>query len=199
MEHDPKPTRGKHKEGGGQSQRGLLAATNPRKAAFLRCIYGNPYRPANIGQSCQTPPIIALAQQAYDSRALPGFELNPEIMNQLVDALEKAGANPESILHVRGPGPHARGCWVVDELLGRPVNLAPQAKITQPDVEAKPIIESGNEFSPCQIIEEESGDYQLLFCEFESTSKRSSNSDTTVAVTDGTESWMLWFVGSSRS
>ncbi len=37
----------------------------------------------------------------------------------LADALEDAGcANAELLGHCRGPGPHARGCWVVDLLLG---------------------------------------------------------------------------------
>jgi hypothetical protein len=38
----------------------------------------------------------------------------------LADALEEAGCSDEAILgHLRGPGPHVRGCWVVDAILGR--------------------------------------------------------------------------------
>jgi hypothetical protein len=38
----------------------------------------------------------------------------------LADALQDAGCEDESILaHCRGPGPHVRGCWVVDLVLGR--------------------------------------------------------------------------------
>jgi hypothetical protein len=37
----------------------------------------------------------------------------------LADALEDAGCTDDDILrHCRGPGPHGRGCWVVDLLLG---------------------------------------------------------------------------------
>jgi hypothetical protein len=37
----------------------------------------------------------------------------------LADALEDAGCADEDILrHCRGPGPHGKGCWVVDLLLG---------------------------------------------------------------------------------
>jgi hypothetical protein len=38
----------------------------------------------------------------------------------LADALEDAGCADADILsHCRGPGPHVRGCWVVDLLLGK--------------------------------------------------------------------------------
>jgi hypothetical protein len=38
----------------------------------------------------------------------------------LADALEEAGCTDADILaHCRGPGPHVRGCWVVDLLLGK--------------------------------------------------------------------------------
>jgi hypothetical protein len=38
--------------------------------------------------------------------------------NRACDCLERGA--PEGILaHLRGPGPHARGCWVVDLLLGK--------------------------------------------------------------------------------
>jgi hypothetical protein len=54
-----------------------------------------------------------LAQAAYDERA---FERLPV----LADALEEAGCADAAILaHCRGPGPHVRGCWVLDLLLGK--------------------------------------------------------------------------------
>ena len=38
----------------------------------------------------------------------------------LADALEEAGCDDGELLkHLRGPGPHARGCWAVDWLAGR--------------------------------------------------------------------------------
>src|SRR5262249_31445777 len=38
----------------------------------------------------------------------------------LADALEEAGCGKPAILgHLRSPGPHVRGCWVVDALLGK--------------------------------------------------------------------------------
>jgi hypothetical protein len=54
-----------------------------------------------------------LAQGIYDERA---FERLPI----LADALEDAGCTDAAILvHCRGPGPHVRGCWVVDLILGK--------------------------------------------------------------------------------
>ena len=38
----------------------------------------------------------------------------------LADALEDAGCTDRAVLdHLRGPGPHVRGCWVLDLLLGK--------------------------------------------------------------------------------
>jgi hypothetical protein len=42
-------------------------------------------------------------------------------MPVLADALEEAGCTDEDILgHLRDPGPHVRGCWVIDLLLDKP-------------------------------------------------------------------------------
>ena len=38
----------------------------------------------------------------------------------LADALQDAGCDNDDILtHCRGEGPHVRGCWVVDLVLGK--------------------------------------------------------------------------------
>jgi hypothetical protein len=38
----------------------------------------------------------------------------------LADALEEAGCDSADLLgHLRGPGPHVRGCWAVDLILGK--------------------------------------------------------------------------------
>jgi hypothetical protein len=41
-------------------------------------------------------------------------------MPVLADALPDTGCTNDNILdHCRGPGPHVRGCWVVDLVLGK--------------------------------------------------------------------------------
>jgi hypothetical protein len=54
-----------------------------------------------------------LANSIYAERAFDRLPI-------LADALEEAGCTDAEILgHCRGPGPHLRGCWVVDLLLGK--------------------------------------------------------------------------------
>ena len=64
--------------------------------------------------------IGVLATAAYEERILPAGTLDSDRLAVLADALEDAGCDNEDILsHLRGPGPHVRGCWVVDLLLGK--------------------------------------------------------------------------------
>lgn len=165
----------------------MSVAERPRRAAVLRCVFGNPWRPAElpkllrvvdrpvtvpIGIYCDksveehcpwlTPEVIALARRAYDARDWSSLP-------QLADALEEAGCPADEacpyckdadfttndlggammggkepyasrakafwnkrcackgtrrvpnpfLAHLRGPGPHCRGCWVLDLILGK--------------------------------------------------------------------------------
>ena len=57
--------------------------------------------------------VLNLAKTIYEDDR---FDLLPI----LADALEEAGCdNAEILTHCRGPGPHVRGCWVVDLILGK--------------------------------------------------------------------------------
>jgi hypothetical protein len=41
-------------------------------------------------------------------------------MSILADSIQDAGCDhPEILTHCRGDGPHVRGCWVVDLVLGK--------------------------------------------------------------------------------
>jgi hypothetical protein len=52
----------------------------------------------------------------YDLSVIPADER----MQILADALEDAGCAEESLLiHLRSPGPHLRGCWASDLVLGK--------------------------------------------------------------------------------
>ena len=57
--------------------------------------------------------VSRIAAAAYEAR---DFSCLPE----LADALDDAGCDqPDILAHCRGPGPHVRGCWVVDLVLGK--------------------------------------------------------------------------------
>jgi len=80
---------------------------------LLRDIFGNPFRPITFDPSWLTPTVIHLAQAIYDDRSF-------DQMPTLADALEKSGCdNAEILAHCRGAGPHVKGCWVVDAMLGK--------------------------------------------------------------------------------
>jgi hypothetical protein len=89
-------------------------------AGLLRCVFGNPLRRVAVNPSWLTPNAIPLAQAAYEHRDLDPGRLDPARLAVLADALEEAGCDQADLPeHLRGPGPHARGCWPVDLLLGR--------------------------------------------------------------------------------
>jgi hypothetical protein len=80
---------------------------------LIRDVFANPFRAVALDSGWRTPKVTALAQAIYDERS---FDRLPV----LADALEEAGCHDADILnHCRRPGPHARGCWVVDLILGR--------------------------------------------------------------------------------
>jgi hypothetical protein len=91
----------------------LVRAERVAQADLLRDIFGNPFRPVTLNPSWLTSDVTALARQMYDSR-----DFSP--MPILADALQDAGCeNPDVLNHCRSDGPHVRGCWVVDLLLGK--------------------------------------------------------------------------------
>jgi len=64
-----------------------------------------------------------LAEEAYEQRVMPAGTLDPARLAVLADALEEAGCTDADLLaHLREPGPHVRGCDVLDRLLGRPLS-----------------------------------------------------------------------------
>jgi hypothetical protein len=82
-------------------------------AELLRDIFGNPFRPVTADPSWLTSTVVALARGIYDDRAFDRLPI-------LADALQDAGCDHADILaHCRSDDPHARGCWVVDLLLGK--------------------------------------------------------------------------------
>jgi hypothetical protein len=83
------------------------------QADLVRDIFGNPFRPVTLSPRWRIGTTVALAHQMYEARDFSA-------MATLADALQEAGCEVEKILgHCRGPGPHVRGCWVVDFVLAK--------------------------------------------------------------------------------
>jgi hypothetical protein len=81
--------------------------------ALLREVFGNPFCPVAFSPSWRTDTTVALARQMYESRDFSAMPI-------LADALQDTGCDSADILdHCRGPGPHVRGCWCVDLVLGK--------------------------------------------------------------------------------
>jgi hypothetical protein len=93
------------------------------QVALLRDLLGNPFRPGALNPawlSWHGGTIPKLAEAIYEDRVLPSGHLDNHRLTVLADALEDAGCTDQDILgHCRGPGPHVRGCWVVDLVLGK--------------------------------------------------------------------------------
>jgi hypothetical protein len=82
-----------------------------RAAAPDRC--GPPPGLTALPPAWRTDTAVALARQMDESRDFSAMPI-------LADALQDAGCDNDDILdHCRGPGPHVRGCWVVDLVLGK--------------------------------------------------------------------------------
>jgi hypothetical protein len=95
-------------------------------AGLLRCLFGNPFRPARteLPDEWRTETVVALARGMYASRDFGAMPV-------LADALQDAGCDDEDVLNhcrdertrgdTRTTGTtraiHDRGCWVVDLVL----------------------------------------------------------------------------------
>jgi hypothetical protein len=98
---------------------GLGGASNPLRAwmvSLVRDVFGNPFRTPHLDPAWLTwegGTVRKLAEGIYQDQAFDRLPI-------LADALEEAGCADEQVLaHCRGGGPHVRGCWVLDLLLGR--------------------------------------------------------------------------------
>ena len=93
---------------------GTEAAELLAQASLVREIFGpQSHRQITVDPIWLTPTVVQLARTNYDNRA---FDQLPS----LADELEKVGCMSQDILaHCRRPGPHVRGCWVIDLVLGK--------------------------------------------------------------------------------
>jgi hypothetical protein len=104
---------------------GKVTNTDEERAAhvgLIREVFGNPFRPVQVPPAllCWCEGIVLkLATAIYDERSLPAGTLDAERLSILADALEEAGASGELVGHLRSAGPHVRGCWALDLILGK--------------------------------------------------------------------------------
>jgi hypothetical protein len=96
------------------TETGSEGAPPAAQAALLRHLMGNPFRPVTIDSAWlawKDGTVIRLAEAIYQERRFEDLPI-------LADALEESGCtDPDLLGHLRGPGPHLRGCWLVDALL----------------------------------------------------------------------------------
>jgi hypothetical protein len=106
-----------------------MVASNPteegrHQAGLVHDIFGDPFRPpphlphAVLAWNGGT--VRRLAQAIYEERHLPEGTLDTARLAVLADALMDAGCDDEQLIrHCRSEGPHVRGCWAVDLILGK--------------------------------------------------------------------------------
>jgi hypothetical protein len=92
---------------------GTPERNTPELIQLIHDVMGNPFRSAAVDPRWLTSTVVALADAIYADRAFDRLPI-------LADALEDAGcADADILAHCCGPGPHVRGCWVVDAVLGK--------------------------------------------------------------------------------
>jgi hypothetical protein len=96
-----------------------LGKSEPKvQAALLRDVTGSPFRKVVFNPAWRTALVMRLAEAAYQERTPPEGALDAARLTVLADSLEEAGCTEQAVLdHLRGPGPHIRGCWALDLIL----------------------------------------------------------------------------------
>jgi hypothetical protein len=94
-----------------------LGRISLQQCQLLREFVGNPFRPPSrlnpAWLAWEAGAVPKLAAAIYEERAFDRLPI-------LADALEEAGcAEADLLAHLRGPGPHVRGCWALDLPLGK--------------------------------------------------------------------------------
>ena len=97
-----------------------VGATKRQRAGWadlVREVFGNPFSAAAIDPAYRSGNggvALRVARSIYDEGRFSDVGV-------LADALEDAGCTNEEILtHLRSSGPHVRGCWALDLILGKP-------------------------------------------------------------------------------
>jgi hypothetical protein len=116
------PDYGRFRRPGDAAEGAAAAAANATleaayQATLLRDIIGSPFGPSPplpaTMLSWNDSTVRRIAEGIYDDRAFDRLPI-------LSDALLDAGCDNEDLIqHCRSAGPHVRGCWAVDLILGK--------------------------------------------------------------------------------
>jgi hypothetical protein len=96
-----------------------LAEHQREAVSWLRDVVGNPFRPAAVDPGwLRDGDVARVAESVYAKGSFDELGI-------LADALEDAGCADGDLLgHLRGPGPHVRGCWALDLFIEAPRRFA---------------------------------------------------------------------------
>jgi hypothetical protein len=91
-----------------------LAREKKEQSDLVREVFGPLlFRPIPLKPEWRTASAVSIATPIYADRAF-------DRMSDLANTLQDARCDSAEILaHCRGPGPHVRGCWVVDAVLNK--------------------------------------------------------------------------------
>jgi hypothetical protein len=110
------PAESRHQQRWSDAER----AEKKAQLTLLREVWGDPFRPVTASLGPLSREVARLAQAGYDDCGSAGGELDRHRLAVLADALEETGCAEGAILdHLLGPGPHVRGCWAIDLILGK--------------------------------------------------------------------------------
>lgn len=90
---------------------GRRAEEEQRQCDLFRDIFGSPFRQV-VSTGKQTTELLDLARSIYEKQTF-------DRMGKLSEALEGAGWDEAILCHCSSERLHARGCWVLDLILGK--------------------------------------------------------------------------------
>jgi hypothetical protein len=108
----------------GESRNAYWVAERKAQAALLRCVFPYPFRPSSsLAQAVlawNDGTVRRIAEGIYEERRMPDGTFDASRLAILADALLDAGCDHDDLIqHCRSDGPHVRGCWAVDLILGK--------------------------------------------------------------------------------
>jgi hypothetical protein len=99
----------------GDDWRAVGDTTRRAECVLLRDLFGNPFRPVSVPRRAAWRTDPAVVEEAVRIYQKHDFETLPRLAERLLGL----GCDLVALLeHLTGPGPHARGCWALDALLG---------------------------------------------------------------------------------